>query len=115
MLPNTAINRAKLEIVALDHSVCRNPECEDPRFMLAVHRIIRGGVPYTPNVSISLCAVCHNNAEGKGNPKDKDGNRTTGDKFLLTILEFWENKTDDRWEAMRTYLRGKIEKKEIFK
>jgi len=114
MQPNTPINRAKLEIFSLDHCFCRNPHCKDPYFMVAVHRIIRGGVPYTPDVSITLCAVCHNHSEGKGNPKDKDGNRITGNRFLLNILEYWENHIEDRWEKMREYLRNLIEKRELF-
>ena len=115
MLPTNKKNKAKLEIVALDHDRCRNPDCETPYFMVTVHRIIRGGVPYTPGVSISLCANCHEKSEGKGNPKDANGNRITGNQFLLSILEYWKNKIEDRWEAMREYLRRKIEKQELFR
>ena len=115
MLPNTPKNKAKLEIWDLDHRRCRNPECETPRLMVAVHRIIRGGVPYTPDVCITLCAVCHGHSEGKGNPKDRDGNPTTGDRFLLTILEYRKDKIEDRWQRMRKHLNDKIEKLELFR
>ena len=123
MLPNTPKNRAKLEILEMDEGRCRNHLrdnngdllCKTPRYMLSVHRIIRGGVPYTPDVCITLCAVCHNHSEGKGNPKDRDGNDTTGDRYLLTILEYWKDKIEDRWPRMRKHLKDKIERLELFR
>lgn len=115
MLPNTPKNRDKLAIWDLDHRQCRNSECETPRYMLSVHRIIRGGVPYTPDVCITLCAVCHNHSEGKGNPKDRDGNNTTGDRYLLTILNDYIGHPDDRWPKMRERLMGKIQRLETFR
>ena len=115
MLPNTKKNKAKLKIASSDHMRCRNPLCKEPYLMISVHRIIRGGVPYTPDVCITLCAVCHNHSEGKGNPKDRDGNDTTGDRYLLTILNDYIGHPDDRWPKMRKHLMGKIQRLETFR
>lgn len=116
MKPNTEINRAKLEIAELDHWQCRNPNCEYPTYMIAVHRIIfasHGGA-YTLTNGVTLCALCHGKSEGKYNPKDKDGNRITGDKYLLIILNYWKGKLEDRWEVAREHLKQKIKRKLIY-
>ena len=117
MLPNTPINRAKLEILSADYERCRNADCETPRFMLSVHRVFRAshGGKYTLKNGVTLCAVCHNFAEGKGNPKDIHGEKTTGDQWLLSKLSFWISHPDDRFEPHRQFLREKIEKLELFR
>jgi len=115
MLPNSLKNKAKLEIAKLDHYRCRNYFCSNPYFMPSVHRIVRAshGGEYRPKNGIVLCANCHAKAEGKNNPKDKNGRRITGNQFLLEILEYWAGKIEDRFNWARKYLRAKIDKKNI--
>lgn len=109
-----------LIVIELDQ-VCRScgfPDVIDPnvkemQFLSWPHHIIlrsQGGGD-SINDMILPCNICDNGFHGKGNLTDEDGNRITGDQFMLSVLDRLEDEPDYRWHDVHEKLRQKVEAK----